>query len=235
MNEKVRLSKRLKAIASFLPKQAYFADIGTDHAFLPSFVCLKDKYAKAIAGDVKEGPYKAACKTIQQYGLSQKIDIRLGNGLEVIQEDPIRQVVIAGMGGSLITKILEAGKTYLKTVERIIAQPNIGEKNVRKWFYQNGYIITEETMINENGHLYEVIVADKCENADLSMLDEKALLFGPVLLQNKNELFYEKWKNQQKKVKHILENYQQAVQQDDHKITELTSEISLIKEVLSGE
>lgn len=235
MNDKIKLSNRLKTITTFLPKGAYFADIGTDHAFLPCFVCLKDSSARAIAGEVSNGPYETAERNIERFNLLDKIDIRLGDGLEVIREDPVRQIVISGMGGALITNILETGKNNLETVERIITQPNIGEKNIRKWFFENGYIITEEMIISEKDHLYEIIVADKNKCEDLIEKDTKELLFGPILLKNKSDLFYTKWRNQHEKNEYILKNLKHAKYKDDQKITELTNKISLIEEVLLDE
>lgn len=232
MTDKIKLSNRLKIIASFLPEHAFFADIGTDHAFLPSFVCLQDDKAKAIAGEVSEGPYKAAIKTVESYHLSEAIDVRLGNGLEVIGNDPVTELVIAGMGGALITKILEDGKKYLLTVKRIIVQPNIGEIYVREWFGKNGYKITNEAILSENSHIYEVIVAEKDEESYESPLSEAELLFGPVHLQRKSSLFYKKWQKQQQKLEQILHNIKGATHQDDTKITQLTKKLSLIEEVL---
>lgn len=235
MNKTIKISNRLKAVADFLPEAAFFADIGTDHAFLPSYVCLNDKNAKAIAGEVREGPYQAACKTIRQYNLSEQVELRLGDGLEVVQEDPVKQVVIAGMGGALMTKILEAGQTYLKTVERMIVQPNVDEKSVRQWFYQHGFLITEELILSENGHLYEIIVADKENKMTSQIPHKKNLLFGPVLLQSRPDLFFKKWQSEQRKLENILKSHQHAVQPDEKKLKELAEEIALIKEVLANE
>lgn len=229
----MRLSNRLKTIASFLPKGAYFADIGSDHALLPSYVCLHDINARAIAGEVAEGPYQAAKNTIEKYGLTRRVDVRLGSGLEVVKGDSIKQIVVAGMGGGLITSILESGKAALKSVDRIIVQPNVGEKRVRKWFSENRYKITAEKIVSEKDHLYEIIVADKVAEANQIEMDARDLWFGPYLLKNKNDLFYKKWKSKQEKIENILKNYQQATFKNEGKVLELTEEINLIKEVLS--
>lgn len=235
MSDKCKLSNRLKTIAHFLPEKAFFADIGSDHAFLPRFVCLRSDQAQAIAGEVSEGPYKAACMTVDSSGLSKQINVRLGDGLEVIRNDSVTEVVIAGMGGTLITKILEKGKKFLATVERIILQPNIGEKNVRKWLYQNGFAITSEKVIRENNHFYEIIVADKDPTVDLNHINVNELIFGPVLLQNKNKEFYEKWKSQYKKTEQILRSMKHSTHSDVDKQIELTNKLALIKEVLLSE
>src|SRR5699024_10738733 len=103
----LKLSERLKRIAYHIPLGSRFADIGSDHAYLCSHVCLQDPNAFAIAGEVREGPYAAAQKTIQKYQLEHSIQVRLGDGLEIIHEtDHVDTVVIAGMGGKLMTEIL---------------------------------------------------------------------------------------------------------------------------------
>src|SRR5690625_3858580 len=105
MDYQIKLSKRLQKIADIITKGSYFVDIGSDHAYLPCFVCLSDPTTKAIAGEVREGPYERALETVNYYQLGDQIQVRLGNGLNVIDEN-VNEVVIAGMGGSLISKII---------------------------------------------------------------------------------------------------------------------------------
>src|SRR5690625_5004789 len=103
----INLSKRLQAIAKYIPDGAIFADIGSDYAYLCSSICLTDPLARAIAVEVRPGPFEAAKSTIYKYELQNRIDIRLGDGLDVIDDsDNIDTVVIAGMGGKLITDII---------------------------------------------------------------------------------------------------------------------------------
>lgn len=237
MKHTIELSKRLTTVASFLSKGTFFADIGTDHAYLPCYVCLSDLNAKAIAGEVNAGPYEAARKTVHSYGLSHSIDVRLGNGLHVIHQENIQELVIAGMGGTLITSILNQGKEHLQTVKRIIVQPNITEINVRKWFINNDFIITNEQIILENNHFYEIIVADRLEQKipSTEQLDEKQLLFGPLLLKNKSTLFYEKWELHQKKLADVVKQMKQASIRDKEKIIQFEKELAWLEEVLEDE
>src|SRR5699024_6975282 len=109
MDQKNNFSNRLKTIASFLSTGTFFADIGTDHAYLPCYVCLNDKQARAIAGEVNEGPYQSACETVRSHHLTEQIEVRKGDGLHVLKQDPVDELVIAGMGGALITNILNNG------------------------------------------------------------------------------------------------------------------------------
>lgn len=237
MTVTINLSKRLKTIASFLPEGSFFADIGSDHAYLPCYVCLKDQNAKAIAGEINEGPFKSAYETVISYKLNNQIQVRLGDGLAVIGNEPIKQIVIAGMGGSLITNILNNGKTYLDHVKRIIVQPNIGEKNVRKWFLENNFTIVNEVIIEENEHVYEILVADKGINNQLysDQALDKQLFFGPILLNEKSPVFLKKWIFQQKKLQQIITQMKQATIQNKEKIKQLEQELHWIEEVICND
>ncbi|MBP2078173.1 tRNA (adenine(22)-N(1))-methyltransferase [Oceanobacillus polygoni] len=237
----LKLSERLKKVSSFLPEGAYFADIGSDHAYLPCYVCLHDRTAKAIAGEVNEGPFNSAKSTVEAYQLSNRVEVRLGNGLEVLDDiTDIRQIVIAGMGGSLIKTILEEGKSKLSNVQRIIAQPNVDERNVRRWLLKEGYIVTNEAIIEENGHRYEIIVADK--KGTQNLIDpyteeqlEKELLFGPILLRNKTAIFYEKWQSEYKKLARVISQMKEASNINSDKMERFEKELSWIREELQDE
>ena len=235
MTQIINLSKRLTAVASFLPQGAYFADIGSDHAHLPCFVCLEDDSARAIAGEVNIGPYESAYETVRSYNLTNRVEVQLGDGLEVLADTKVSELVIAGMGGSLITSILNNGKQYLHSVKRIIAQPNIGEKNVRIWFIKNGFTITNEVIIKESNHIYEILVADRDAKANpyLAEIQEKQLLFGPLLLKNKSKIFREKWRFQEIKLGQVIDQMKQATVQNIEKINQLEKELRWIKEVTS--
>ncbi|AXI09476.1 tRNA (adenine(22)-N(1))-methyltransferase TrmK [Oceanobacillus sp. 143] len=238
MTQTLNLSKRLTKVASYLPKGAKFADIGSDHAYLPCYVCLQDKSSRAIAGEVNEGPFKSAIKTVEYYQLNESIEVRLGNGLGVLNNlDNVEQIVIAGMGGALIKSILEEGKSKVQHVKRIIAQPNIDARNVRKWFNENGFIITSEEVVEENQHIYEIIVADKVEwnMSKQQDLDPKQLFFGPLLLENKTKEFFEKWSSEHEKTERIIKQIKKAKVKDERKLKQFEEELIWIKEVLDHE
>lgn len=235
---KVNLSARLMKVASFLPEGADFADIGSDHAYLPSYVCLRDKKAKAIAGEVNEGPYKSAIETVKTYELQNQIEVRLGDGLEVLKENEVKQIVIAGMGGALIKTILDEGKSKLANVQRIIAQPNVDARNVRKWFLDNHFNLSDEAILQENGHTYEILVADRnsvsiYKDNDLEL--EKELLFGPILKKHKSAAFWNKWKLEYDKLSNVIMQMKNANEPNMEKIKRFEQELAWMKEVLYDE
>lgn len=227
----LNLSKRLRKIASYVPKGAYFADIGTDHAYLSCFICLNDDQAVGIASDVNEGPLLAARKTIQKYNLDHRIDTRLGDGLETIKDEEISLVIIAGMGGSLIKEILDRGKETLYSVNRLILQPNVGEAPLRKWLIQNDYLITSEELIEENGKFYEVIVADQAKERDI-FLSEKEIYFGPHLIRENSAIFKKKWLERKGKLTQIIKQMETSEKVSKVKLAEFKRQLKWIEEVL---
>ncbi|MGI8316119.1 tRNA (adenine(22)-N(1))-methyltransferase [Halobacillus mangrovi] len=228
------LSQRLYKVATYLPEGSHFADIGSDHAYLPCYVCLRDETARAVAGEVNQGPYESARNEVTLHSLQDRIDVRLGNGLEVLEKDEVNQVVIAGMGGPLIRDILEAGKKKLGTVQRIIAQPNIDSRSIRRWFLNNGYSLVDESILEESGHIYEILVAEQGDAGkpyDKQQID-KELWLGPYLLKQGGVTFRKKCQEEMDKKKYVLEQLKKASSVDPKKIEGLNNEIMWLKEVL---
>lgn len=225
------LSKRLETVGRFVPEAARLADIGSDHAYLPVALMLKGKIDFAIAGEVVKGPFESAKRQVMKNGLSERIEVRLANGLDAIEkDDQISAITIAGMGGSLIRDILESGRQNqrLSGEERLILQPNIGEKTLRTWLKENNYQIIAEEIIEENKKIYEIIVAEKKEQPiDYS---EKELMFGPFILEEKNAAFSAKWQRELKQREVILEQLKNASEQNRYET--IQQEVEWIKEVL---
>ncbi|MBO1299197.1 MULTISPECIES: tRNA (adenine(22)-N(1))-methyltransferase [unclassified Enterococcus] len=225
------LSKRLETVGRFVPDAARLADIGSDHAYLPVALMLKGKIDYAVAGEVVKGPFESAKRQVMKNGLADRIEVRLANGLDAIEKkDQINAITIAGMGGSLIRDILEAGRQNqrISGEERLILQPNIGEKTLRTWLKENNYQIIAEEILEENKKIYEIIVAEKKEQTiDYS---EKDLMFGPHLLAEKNEIFLAKWQRELKQREVILEQLKNASEQNRRET--IQQEVDWIKEVL---
>lgn len=228
-----RIPYRLARIAAYLPEGAFFADIGSDHAYLPCYVCRRDDSARAIASDVNEGPFQRTENAIQTAGLNDRIDARLGNGLQTLAHQEVQQIVISGMGGILICKILQAGQDKLHKVSRLIIQPNSDERYVRKYLMRQPFVITHEELVDENGHIYEILVADKATHP--KALTEKELLFGPIMLQCPSELFYKKWRAAYKKRQEILQKMKNVNHTDQTSIEHYMKELAWIKELLNDE
>lgn len=237
MKTEIKLSNRLKMVASYLPKGTFFVDIGSDHAYLPCYICLKDETSHAIAGEVREGPYKRALETVEAYQLTNKVEVRLGNGLDIINyDDGVKELVVAGMGGSLISQIIESGKEKLTTVNRLILQPNNAAHLVRKLLLELGYSLTHEDILEENNHIYEIIVADKIKNEQSQWNPtemEKQLLFGPILMKEKSPVFFKKWKMEKQKLIKVIHQMKNAKNIDYEKLAQYETQLKWMEEILS--
>jgi tRNA (adenine22-N1)-methyltransferase len=199
-----KLSQRLEKVSNYVLQGSVLADIGSDHAYLPCYLGLKKKIKKGIAGEITEGPYLSAKEQVELDGLSDIIEVRKGDGLSVLKENEAEVVTICGMGGSLITSILEKGKDKLGRTKRLVLQPNIGAKNVRKWLFKEKWVLSAEEIIKEDGKIYEVLVADRSGEQPYTNNIEAELLFGPFLLKLQNEAFKEKWAGEVRQWKAIL-------------------------------
>lgn len=231
-----KLSDRLATVANYIPKGSRIADIGSDHAYLPCHMVKNGAVRYAIAGEVAEGPYQSALKQVQLEGLTESIVVRKGDGLEVIEAGEVDCITIAGMGGTLITSILEAGKDKLVNVERLILQPNVGAHAIRKWLSEHNWKLVSESILKEDGKIYEVLVAQYgTGEAGDSDSDELDLLFGPYLLKEKNEAFCEKWESEKRNWQRILHQLEHAEQNDSslEKKRELEKKLKMVEEVLS--
>ncbi|MDT4052130.1 tRNA (adenine(22)-N(1))-methyltransferase TrmK [Staphylococcus arlettae] len=224
----IQINQRLKKVSEYI-KGDYLADIGSDHAYLPIYAIENNLTARAIAGEVIRGPFDASVKNVRAHGLESVISVELGDGLTVLKTDnAITSITICGMGGPLITKILRAGQEKLTNRPRLILQSNIQSQPIRVLLQQLNYTIVDEVLMTEKGHKYEIIVADYSpEIKNLSLLELK---FGPILLSQKSELFYQKWERELTALEHILTQLNQTTHRE--RITEIENEIQMIKEVL---
>lgn len=234
-----KLSKRLETVAKYIPEGNRLADIGSDHAYLPCHVVKKNIISFAIAGEVVEGPFQSAKKQVELEGLTGKIQVRKGDGLEVIELGEIDVITIAGMGGALIANILEQGKDKLSTVKRLILQPNISAISIRNWFIHHGWELITEEILEEDGKIYEVLVAEKGDPLKPynSQEIQKGLLLGPFLSSEKSEIFLKKWKNEVENWERIviqLEGGASEKQENMKKLEELKLKIQMVQEALKN-
>ncbi|RPA65028.1 tRNA (adenine-N(1))-methyltransferase [Aerococcus agrisoli] len=214
------LSDRLAAVASFVQEDARLADIGSDHAYLPTHLASTGKITFAIAGEVVDGPFQAAKQEIERQDLSHMIEARLGNGLAVVEaEDQIDTVTICGMGGALIVEILTAGHAddKLATHPRLILQANVAEEKVREWLNRNAYAIVDETIIEENEKFYEIIVADYTEET-LEPWSQEDLMFGRFIKTKEPAVFARKWQAALDRTNYVLGQLEKAQNPDQAKI-----------------
>lgn len=194
---------------SLIPKNAVLADIGSDHAHLPCRAVQEGIAIKAIAGEVREGPFSQSLSNVQALGMADSVSVRLGDGLDVIEPGEAKVIVIAGMGGELITDILERGRAKLAEETTLILQPNIREPGCRAWLASGGWSITDEAIVEESPHFYEIIKAKRCLTGEARLTDEE-LMMGPVLIRNQTPVFRKKWALREAKLQLILQSLEQT-------------------------
>jgi len=157
----IKLDTRLKMAAEEVRQGKKVADIGTDHAYLPAYLIENNICPSAIAADIGKGPLENAKKVVSTSPLlSEKIQLRLSNGLEKISPDEADDIVIAGMGGILISEILTKAPWVKNENKRLILQPMSHAEDVRKYLCENGFEIIKEKASTDGKHNYIIIVAE---------------------------------------------------------------------------
>ena len=188
----IKISKRLAAIASFVPQNAKILDVGCDHGLLDIYLFQNNQAKKIIASDVKRSALKNAIDNIKKNNLTKKIETREGNGLEVIKEnDLIDTVVLSGMGALTIIEILKKGKEKLKSINHIIVQSNTKLELLRKEIIKMNYYIEDEQIIKDSNKVYIIIKF------------KKEIYFGPILIKKNTTLFQEYKKEKLQKLETI--------------------------------
>lgn len=184
----MKLSDRLTAIANMIPKNSIVADIGTDHGHLPIFLIKNNISKKVIGSDISKGSLDKIIEYVDGFGLGDKIDTRLGDGLEIIKPYEVDTVVIAGMGGLLIRDILEKDKKITNSVINFILQPMVASKELREYLINNNFDIIKEDLVKEENKYYEIIFAKKGKS-----FVEKDIHYeiSPLLIKEKHVLLKE--------------------------------------------
>lgn len=184
----MKLTDRLLKIASLVSDGKKIADIGTDHGYIPVYLLKEGKVPFAVLADVNKGPLDNAHKEVIQNNLLDKVDLRLGSGIEILEIGEVEEVIIAGMGGILISELLEAKKEVAHNVEKLILQPMQAQEELRYYLLNNGYEVLKEVLVREDFRIYEIIVA-KYTGKNTIIEDEIYYEVGIKLLENKDSLF----------------------------------------------
>ncbi len=202
------LTPRLQQIADKIQPCACVADIGTDHAYLPVFLCMTQKAEKAIASDIRKGPIARAEATILRYGMQRQVETRLGGGADTLQVGEADCIVIAGMGGLMIAEILKENPAIFAQAGQILLQPMTAVFELRTYLFEHGYTILEETLAKEEEKLYHILsVTAAREEAEPT---EEELYFGKTLMANKPEHFDAYIQKQRRKLTRMAEGLQNS-------------------------
>lgn len=182
MEKQFQLPKRLETIIERMPASGCIADIGCDHAYVAIEAVRRGKAARALACDVRKGPLQQAAEHILCAGLAGKIETRLSDGLEKVAPGEADSVIIAGMGGPLMERILQG---RLADFGHFVLSPQSEIPHFRRFLLVEGMRIDEETMLIDEGKYYVIFNVSQRADApsDPMYVTEEDFLYGGRLLR----------------------------------------------------
>lgn len=201
----MKLSKRLETIASMVPESAehgLVADVGTDHGFVPIWLVEQKRAARALAMDVRSGPLQRAKEHIREHGLEQLIETRLSDGLRELRPSEADTVVIAGMGGELMLRILRDGSHVRDTVGHWVLSPQSELREFRHGLEKLGLAIVKEVMVEEDGKFYTVMLA---EPGTMHYDGEYRYRYGGCLIEDKSPVLLALLQKEERQYREIID------------------------------
>lgn len=191
----MQLSKRLQAVANLVTPDNRVADVGCDHAYTAIYLVKNNISPRVIAMDVNQGPIDRATVNVKKYGYEDRIDVRKSDGLEKLNKNETDTILIAGMGGGLTIQILSKRMELVETVRELVLQPQSEIHLVRRMLNDNGYLITRENMIKEDGKYYVMMRAEAGvrikRQTDYDLTREEHFYFGRLLLEEQHPVLSE--------------------------------------------
>ena len=188
---KITLDERLNTCAEFVRENAVLADVGTDHAYLPTALIKSGKIKSALACDINALPLESARATVSENGIENAVQLRLCDGLSGVLADEFTDLVIAGMGGEMIVKILSSCDYIKNEKYRLILQPMSKAEILRKFLADNGFEIIDEKAAESNKKIYTVICAEFTGKPYTA--NEEFLYFGKLISKrDKNATLYKR-------------------------------------------
>lgn len=182
----VKLDARLACAYDYIRPGATVADVGTDHALLPIALLQGGRVCRAVASDINRGPLEAAARNLEAAGLSGKVDLVLSDGLHGIEQFTPTDIVIFGMGGEMIVRILAEAPWVKNPAIRLILQPMTHPEIVRSWLCAQGFAIPEESLC-ETDRVFQVLTA--AYDGKVRALSPPALLLGEGIIKRGGAIF----------------------------------------------
>lgn len=204
---------RLDMIISHISKRTV-ADVGTDHAYIPITLADNDLADKIIATDINKGPLNSARKNVVACKNNDRIELRLGPGLEPIKVGECDEIIIAGMGGELIAKILDNSMEVAQKAECLLLQPMTQQDSLRRYLSENSFEIVDEDIEIEGFKVYNLIIARYGGKTEFS--DEFSLHLPEYLYHHKN--FSKLLAKKKREFTKILSGLNSAKQKDENNI-----------------
>ena len=205
------LSKRLTTIASLVPAGSRVADVGTDHGYTPIYLVKNGVAVSAIAMDVRSGPLSRAAEHVKEYGLEDKIELRLSDGLQALHANEADTVIISGLGGPLMIDILTRGQQVAQTVDTFVLSPQSDIPGVREYLRENGYRIDREVFLKDEGKYYTVMVVTHGVSRPGRYIDD---LFGKELLDNADPVLREYLEKEAARYRQLIPGLESAAREE---------------------
>lgn len=183
-----KLDRRLRGAADYVRENAFVADVGTDHAYLPIALLLEGKIRGGVVSDINEGPILRAKENMKRYGVGERLIALRCDGLSALHPYDPEDILILGMGGELITGILRAAPWVKDGHRRLILQPMTHPEILRRFLLTEGYSIVDETLVRED-KIYGILCAEYV--GETERYDDLELLFGRENLRRGGELIEE--------------------------------------------
>lgn len=229
--KQIQISRRLLAVAGLVSKGSALADVGCDHGYIPIYLLQKGQIPRAIAMDVNPGPLMRAQEHIRAWGMENYIETRLSDGVQALTKGEVQSIVIAGMGGPLMVKILTEGADVLTDIEELVLQPQSEIGHFRRFLAERGYCIVSENMVEEEGKYYPMMRAVR---GSMKYDTQAEALYGKELLRTKNPVLKEFLTKEQQNADRIFQRLRDSYTQSAKKrIAEIEQENSVRKEALA--
>ncbi|MBQ6293637.1 MAG: SAM-dependent methyltransferase [Lachnospiraceae bacterium] len=203
----MQLSQRLEKLIGLAGNGLCAADIGTDHGMVPIELVRRGAFDRAIASDVRKGPLAAASAHVRVAGLSDRIDLRLGDGLQVLTSGEADVILISGMGGALMQRILTEGEAAAKTAKRLVLSPQSEIPAFRSFLQESGYAVTGEAIVCEDRKFYFLMTA---EPGGQEVWEGADRLYGRYLLEEGGETVTAYVKKRKAVLRRILRSLEKA-------------------------
>ena len=233
-----RIGNRLKSAAEFVAdsticEDLVCADIGCDHGYLSIYLIKHEICKKVYASDIAQKPINKARENIVLAKIPEdKISLHLCDGLSDLKNEPINRVLICGMGGEVISGIIERAKEFHKENIKFILQPMSRELELRLWLCSNGFTIEDEKLVRDSGRVYTIIKTSYTGNNEEYSPSE--LILGKQNIERGGELLFELCKRKLLHANNILKQ-ENCTEEEKEFAKNLHRELSGILEKHKGE
>lgn len=225
----MKLAKRLQKISSFVSPNAILVDVGCDHGWLGIYLLENEKVKYVYGSDIAQGPLDNVRRNIDKYQVDKQMEAILSDGLDAFKDTKFTDVVIAGMGGSLIIEILDKNLELLQD-KNLVLQPNINAEGLRRYLLTHGFAIIDEAVVSENDISYNIINTQKKADTIIDYYQPLEIAYGRHNLINKEPLTIKMMKADYAKYQGLLGR----VFNDQAKHEAFKKKMDMIKEYLDG-